>query len=184
MFYETSTTPLLFLIYCLDWILFRKAQTRTEFGEENKFHYGVRVIQCFYFVTTDGWVEINILFYNRLILSVLQHIGPAIPEVSSIWFKLYLYHITGQGPPSLLLSKGSRLRKLPEIFQVHFIFSVFEGEECNFCATKKNWTDFPNFNLATSDWLAKQIAPLPIMSLVELTLPYSLRVILIAIESF
>lgn len=49
---------------------------------------------------------------------VLQHIGPAIPEVSSIWFKLYLYHVAGQGPPSLLLSKGSRLRKLPEIFQV------------------------------------------------------------------
>ncbi|XP_068431956.1 protein FAM91A1 isoform X2 [Clinocottus analis] len=48
-----------------------------------------------------------------------QHIGPAIPEVSSIWFKLYLYHITGQGPPSLLLSKGSRLRKLPEIFQAY-----------------------------------------------------------------
>lgn len=47
-----------------------------------------------------------------------QHIGPAIPEVSSIWFKLYVYHVTGQGPPSLLLSKGSRLRKLPDIFQV------------------------------------------------------------------
>ncbi|CAL1584653.1 unnamed protein product [Knipowitschia caucasica] len=48
-----------------------------------------------------------------------QHIGPAIPEVSSIWFKLYLYRVTGQGPPSLLLSKGSRLRKLPDIFQVY-----------------------------------------------------------------
>ncbi|XP_049606776.1 protein FAM91A1 isoform X2 [Syngnathus scovelli] len=48
-----------------------------------------------------------------------QHIGPAIPEVSSIWFKLFLYHVTGQGPPSLLLSKGSRLRKLPDIFQVY-----------------------------------------------------------------
>ncbi|XP_046875230.1 protein FAM91A1 isoform X2 [Hypomesus transpacificus] len=48
-----------------------------------------------------------------------QHIGPAIPEVGSIWFKLYLYHVTGQGPPSLLLSKGSRLRKLPDIFQVY-----------------------------------------------------------------
>ncbi|KAF6737828.1 Protein FAM91A1 [Oryzias melastigma] len=48
-----------------------------------------------------------------------QHIGPAIPEVSSIWFKLYVYHVTGQGPPSLLLSKGSRLRKLPDIFQVY-----------------------------------------------------------------
>ncbi|XP_029447844.1 protein FAM91A1 [Rhinatrema bivittatum] len=46
-----------------------------------------------------------------------QHIGPAIPEVSSIWFKLYIYRVTGQGPPSLLLSKGTRLRKLPDIFQ-------------------------------------------------------------------
>ncbi|KAG8570178.1 hypothetical protein GDO81_011132 [Engystomops pustulosus] len=45
-----------------------------------------------------------------------QHIGPAIPEVSSIWFKLYIYHISGYGPPSLLLSKGTRLRKLPDIF--------------------------------------------------------------------
>ncbi|XP_053322413.1 protein FAM91A1 [Spea bombifrons] len=48
-----------------------------------------------------------------------QHIGPAIPEVSSIWFKLYIYHVCGQGPPSLLLSKGSRLRKLPDIFQAY-----------------------------------------------------------------
>ncbi|EHB06401.1 Protein FAM91A1 [Heterocephalus glaber] len=46
-----------------------------------------------------------------------QYIGPAIPEVSSVWFKLYIYRITGQGPPSLLLSKGARLRKLPDIFQ-------------------------------------------------------------------
>ncbi|XP_075070134.1 protein FAM91A1 isoform X2 [Mixophyes fleayi] len=45
-----------------------------------------------------------------------QHIGPAIPEVSSIWFKLYIYHICGHGPPTLLLSKGTRLRKLPDIF--------------------------------------------------------------------
>ncbi|KAG9478687.1 hypothetical protein GDO78_012375, partial [Eleutherodactylus coqui] len=45
-----------------------------------------------------------------------QHIGPAIPEVSSIWFKLYIYHVSGYGPPSLLLSKGTRLRKLPDVF--------------------------------------------------------------------
>lgn len=41
------------------------------------------------------------------------HFGPAIPEVNSIWFKLYLYHITGSGPPSVLLPKGCRLRRLP-----------------------------------------------------------------------
>ena len=47
-----------------------------------------------------------------------QHLGPAIPEVNSVWFKLFLYHVTGSGPPSLLLVKGSKLRKLPKVFQV------------------------------------------------------------------
>ncbi|XP_064626178.1 protein FAM91A1-like isoform X2 [Lineus longissimus] len=46
-----------------------------------------------------------------------QHIGPAIPEVNSVWFKLFIYHLTGCGPPSLLLMKGTRLRRLPEMFQ-------------------------------------------------------------------
>ncbi|XP_065347733.1 protein FAM91A1 [Cloeon dipterum] len=41
------------------------------------------------------------------------HLGPALPEVNSAWFKLFLYRLTGQGPPSLLLSRGTRLRKLP-----------------------------------------------------------------------
>lgn len=34
------------------------------------------------------------------------HLGPCVPEVNSIWFKLFVYHITGYGPPSLLLTKG------------------------------------------------------------------------------
>ncbi|XP_071544245.1 protein FAM91A1 [Panulirus ornatus] len=42
------------------------------------------------------------------------HFGPAIPEVNSIWFKLFIYSITGSGPPSLLLPQGERLRRLPE----------------------------------------------------------------------
>ncbi|XP_035665843.1 protein FAM91A1-like [Branchiostoma floridae] len=46
-----------------------------------------------------------------------QHIGPAIPEVNSIWFKLFLYHVTGCGPPTLLLVRGTRLRRLPSVFQ-------------------------------------------------------------------
>ncbi|KAK0042085.1 protein FAM91A1 [Biomphalaria pfeifferi] len=49
--------------------------------------------------------------------SVPQHIGPAIPEVSSIWFKLFIYHLTGCGPPSLLLMKGTRLHRLPKMFK-------------------------------------------------------------------
>lgn len=44
------------------------------------------------------------------------HLGPAVPEVNSIWFKFYLYHMTGYGPPSLLLAKGIALKQLPRMF--------------------------------------------------------------------
>lgn len=47
------------------------------------------------------------------------HLGPPIPEVSSVWFKLFLYSLTKCGPPSLLLTKGTRLRVLPKIFRDH-----------------------------------------------------------------
>ncbi|XP_025416491.1 protein FAM91A1 isoform X2 [Sipha flava] len=47
----------------------------------------------------------------------LPHIGPSIPEVNSVWFKLYLYHKTCYGPPSLLLVRGVRLWNVPKIFK-------------------------------------------------------------------
>ncbi|XP_068680843.1 protein FAM91A1-like [Montipora foliosa] len=45
------------------------------------------------------------------------HFGPAVPEVNSVWFKLFIYDQVKSGPPSLLLVKGTRLRRLPKIFQ-------------------------------------------------------------------
>ena len=42
--------------------------------------------------------------------------GPPLPEFTSPWFKLFLYQLTEQGPPTLLLSKGTRLRRLPSVF--------------------------------------------------------------------
>ncbi|KAK3907963.1 Protein FAM91A1 [Frankliniella fusca] len=45
------------------------------------------------------------------------HLGPVIPEVNSAWFKLFLYQKTGFGPPSLLLAKGTRLKRMPSIFR-------------------------------------------------------------------
>ena len=56
--------------------------------------------------------------------------------MNSAWFKLYIYHVTGSGPPSLLLVKGTRLRRLPRVFYVsvspsgslqRFIFYVSLG---------------------------------------------------------
>ena len=40
-------------------------------------------------------------------------LGPANPETSSPWFKLWLYSLLGCGPPSLLLPRGAKLRCLP-----------------------------------------------------------------------
>ncbi|KAJ8985709.1 hypothetical protein NQ317_014358 [Molorchus minor] len=44
------------------------------------------------------------------------HLGPAVPEVNTLWFKLFLYHMTGYGPPSLLLTKGTAIKQLPRLF--------------------------------------------------------------------
>ena len=51
------------------------------------------------------------------------HFGPAVPEVNSVWFKLFIYEQVKSGPPSLLLVKGTRLRWLPKIFEVIFVFN-------------------------------------------------------------
>jgi hypothetical protein len=53
---------------------------------------------------------------TRIITSdSLPYFG-ASPLVNTIWFKLFIYSITGCGPPSLLLSKGVRLNYLPQVF--------------------------------------------------------------------
>lgn len=46
----------------------------------------------------------------------LPHLGPGSPLINSLWFRLYMYHLTGFGPPSLMLVQGYRLKRLPEIF--------------------------------------------------------------------
>ncbi|XP_050303442.1 protein FAM91A1 [Anthonomus grandis grandis] len=43
-------------------------------------------------------------------------LGPCHPEVNSLWFRLFLYFTTGYGPPSLLLAKGTEIKKLPRMF--------------------------------------------------------------------
>ena len=47
-----------------------------------------------------------------------QHIGPAIAEVNSVWFKFWIYEKLGCGPSSILFTKGTRLRRLPRVFMV------------------------------------------------------------------
>lgn len=43
--------------------------------------------------------------------------GPPLAQVSSPWFRLYMYHCCYAGPISVLYVRGTRIRKLPEIFK-------------------------------------------------------------------
>ncbi len=52
------------------------------------------------------------------------HLGPAIPEFNSVWFKLYLYQLINDGPPSLFMPKGHRLNHLPDSFRSYDKFMI------------------------------------------------------------
>ncbi|XP_061720998.1 protein FAM91A1 [Cydia pomonella] len=50
-----------------------------------------------------------------LAAGALPHVGPAPPEASTPWMRLYLYHVAGYGPPTLLLKKGTVVRSVPRL---------------------------------------------------------------------
>lgn len=93
---------------------------------------GIDLLRCESLLSLDSETRSRVLNKNYSLLvsmaplsneirpvssSLPQHVGPAIPEVSSLWFKLYVYALTASGLPSLLLIKGTKLKKLPDIFQ-------------------------------------------------------------------
>ncbi|KAM9967095.1 hypothetical protein ACTFIR_007332 [Dictyostelium discoideum] len=55
--------------------------------------------------------------YCPVISSVPPNFGPAVYEVHSFWFRIYLYSMVGKGPNSILLPKGTRLKRIPTIFK-------------------------------------------------------------------
>eukprot|EP00116_Pleurobrachia_bachei_P002749 sb/3463011/ len=58
------------------------------------------------------------------------HIGPPVPEVNSVWLKMSVYHLTGCGPVSFLLSKGTRLPHLPaELWEYERLMITTWGHE-------------------------------------------------------
>ncbi|EGC40619.1 hypothetical protein DICPUDRAFT_146568 [Dictyostelium purpureum] len=52
-----------------------------------------------------------------VITAIPPNFGPPIYEVHSFWFRMYLYHMIGKGPKSILFPKGTRLRKIPQVFK-------------------------------------------------------------------
>ncbi|EGG19901.1 FAM91 family protein [Cavenderia fasciculata] len=45
------------------------------------------------------------------------HFGAPIYEAHSFWFKLYMYSLIGAGPDSILLPKGTRIKRIPPVFR-------------------------------------------------------------------
>eukprot|EP00002_Diphylleia_rotans_P027657 TRINITY_DN5552_c0_g1_i1.p1 TRINITY_DN5552_c0_g1~~TRINITY_DN5552_c0_g1_i1.p1 ORF type:complete len:617 (+),score=115.66 TRINITY_DN5552_c0_g1_i1:57-1907(+) len=46
-----------------------------------------------------------------------RHFGPPLAEATSPWFRLFAYSVAGSGPPSVLLVKGTRVRRIPSLFE-------------------------------------------------------------------
>lgn len=66
------------------------------------------------------------------------HFGPAVPEMNSFWFKLYLYNLIDDGPVSLLMPKGYRLQNLPKIFRNFEKFLIFTWGHDSIVASYSN----------------------------------------------
>ncbi|XP_048759028.2 protein FAM91A1-like [Ostrea edulis] len=114
-----------------DTVRFLRYNKDLNMDTENGNGLAVDLIRCESLLGLDSATRARVLNRNYSLLvsmaplsyeirpvssCIPQHIGPAIPEVNSVWFKLYIYHITGCGPPSLLLVKGTKLRRLPKMF--------------------------------------------------------------------
>ncbi|BES93001.1 Family with sequence similarity 91, member A1 [Nesidiocoris tenuis] len=95
-------------------------------------HRGLDLIRCESLQSLDKETCARLLNKNyRLLVSMAPlsgevtpivcknppHLGPPCPLAHSPWFKLFLYHITGSGPPSLLIARGTRLNKLPDMLR-------------------------------------------------------------------
>ena len=59
---------------------------------------------------------------------------PSRTQMTSSWFKLFLYATTGRGPPTVLCARGARMRRLPEAFSVHSSSCSTKVPRCADCA--------------------------------------------------
>lgn len=53
------------------------------------------------------------------------HFGPAIPEMNSIWFKLFLYKMIDDGSACLLIPHGHRINALPKVNNLIKLYDYF-----------------------------------------------------------
>lgn len=120
---------------------------------------GVDLIRCESLSSLDGESKKRILAKNYSLLvsmspfsnnsgdplssppisvSAPYHIGPAIPEINSVWFKMFIYSFTKNGPESLLLPRGYRLKSLPNTFRQYDRFLITTWGHDSFVCSQSN----------------------------------------------
>ena len=111
------------------------------------------LIVCHCLATVSAWFSISSHPYLSILVSMAPlsqevqlvsscnppHLGPAIAEMNSVWFKLWLYVKLGSGPTSLLLAKGTRLRTLPKFIRVSLLSCLWLETVCWITLIFKEW---------------------------------------------
>jgi len=99
-------------------------------NNETRAEGGVDLVRCESLQALDPATRMRVLQRNYAVLISMAplsrdinalssvkpaHMGPAIAELTSAWFKLYLYVLTEQGPTTILLPAGTRMTRLPDV---------------------------------------------------------------------
>lgn len=92
----------------------------------------------------------------------LPHLGPGSPLINSLWFRLYIYYLTGYGPPSLLLLQGYRLSSLPDVFLGHGTLLINHWNREPTCVSLNNALNAINDALTHSPVLVQAYPMQPI----------------------
>lgn len=91
----------------------------------------------------------------------LPHLGPGSPLINSLWFRMFIYYMTGYGPPSLLLLQGFRLTKLPEAFDKCDTLLLNHWNREPTCISSKNALNVINEALTHSPLLVQAYPVMP-----------------------
>jgi hypothetical protein len=88
------------------------------------------LIKCESLNNLDSQTRVRVLDLNYEILICMTNLssnsinfptclprlyGPPITEISTPWFRLFMYQVCGLGPKTIIYAKGKRVKKLPEI---------------------------------------------------------------------
>lgn len=145
---------------------------------------GVDMVRCESLNNLDSETKLRVLDSNYSILIAMAPLqsgslvlpscipkfyGPPLHQVSTPWFRLYLYHCLQQGPVSVFFVKGKRIRRYPPMFRKYSrLFLQLWNQEGNMIQAK-TLLQVLNDSLAYSPAFIQDI---DVEQLVDVPFPY------------